>query len=152
VISPRTLNRVRAGVGIARLVYPHLLFPTQVTGRLSNRGREVLRVLGARQVAQALVTGRAPTAAVLWLGAEVDVAHATSMVALAAIDRRYRRPALVDAAVATAFALAGAAAAGRAPSEPAPTSRLTAWRDRCAEQVARRCVPGYRSGPTPPRS
>lgn len=79
----------------------------------------VARLLGGRQVAQALVE-------LAWwpryrrLGAAVDLAHAASGV-LATTDDRWRRPASIDAAVATGFAAgglvrrrAGAPAGGRA--------------------------------------
>jgi len=142
VTALRVLSPLRAGVGATRLAYPHTVIPGVAAGPLSNRGRKVVRVLGARQVAQAVATGRAPTPAVLWLGAEVDVAHAATMIGLAAVERRYRRAALVDAAIATAFALMGAAAARSAPSKPTVMSRLAGWRNRRADQVARHLVPG----------
>lgn len=143
------LSPLRAGVGVARLAYPHTLIPGLATGPLSDRGRQLVRVLGARQLTQALATGRAPTRAVLWLGAEVDVAHAASMIGLAVFERRYRRAALLDAAIATVFALAGAAAARSTQAKPAVTSRLAGWRNRQAEQVARHLVPGYPPGRRP---
>lgn len=67
--------------------------------------RAVLRVLGARQIAQAAVEARWPRPPVLALAAAVDGLHAASGLALAAGDRRWRRPALLDAAVALGFAL-----------------------------------------------
>ena len=145
----RTLSPVRAGVGIARLAFPHTLIPGLAAGPLSNRGRRVVRVLGARQVAQAVITGRAPTRAVLLLGAEVDIAHAASMIGLAVFERRYRRAALGDAAIAAAFAAAGAAAARTRPPQPTGTPGLAGWRDQWAERVARHLVPGYRPVDTP---
>jgi hypothetical protein len=149
VTALRVLSPLRAGIGVARLAYPHTVIPGLAAGSLSSRGRKVVRVLGARQVAQAVVTGRAPTPAVLWLGTEVDVAHAATMIGLAVVERRYRRAALVDGAIAMAFALVGAAAARSAPSKPAVTSRLAGWRNRRAEQAARHLVPGYRPGRLP---
>jgi hypothetical protein len=71
----------------------------------------VLRVLGARHVAQGIATGiaaaRRPAPGALRAGSAVDVAHATSAVLLALVDRRQRRPALLDGGVATALAVAG---------------------------------------------
>ena len=66
-----------------------------------------MRLLGARQVAQAVLTGTRPSHAVLVLGAGVDALHASSMVILALFDRRLRRAALADAFVALGFAWAG---------------------------------------------
>jgi hypothetical protein len=73
----------------------------------------VVRILGARQLIQALVTRLRPTATVLTLGAWVDGTHAASMVALAWGHPRWRRAALTDAVTAAALAAAGAAAAKR---------------------------------------
>jgi hypothetical protein len=77
---------------------------------------------------------------VLLLGAEVDAAHAASMVALALCSRRWRRAAVVDAMIASLFALAGAAAA-RSGDRPAAQNPWCAVRDRWAERVAARLVP-----------
>lgn len=142
----QTLGVVRAGVGVFHLACPGAFAHQLIEGQLSDGARNVVRVLGARQVAQALASGRTPTRAVLYLGAEVDIAHATSMIVLAVIGRRYRRAALSDAAVAAAFAVAGLAAARSAPYRAARMSPLGAWRDRCAERLARVIVPGYPAG------
>ncbi len=82
----------------------------------------MVRVLGARQVLQAVVTGLAPTPSVLWLGAKIDATHAASMVGLAVFNRRYRRAALIDAAIAAAFTLVGSALAHTGPSRPVANS------------------------------
>ncbi len=137
------LSPVRAAVGVARVAFPDTVVPGLADGSLSVPGRRVVRVLGARQIIQALLTGRAATPAVLWLGAEADVAHAASMIGLAIVERRYRRDALGDAAIAVAFAVAGFSAACAAPAKPASASVLGEWRDRWAEQLALRLVPGY---------
>jgi hypothetical protein len=107
------LGVVRAGVGVARLVFPDTVFPGLAPLALSSHGRLVVRALGVRQIAQAIVTNRDPVPAIVRLGAVVDVAHAASMIGLAFIDRRYRRAALADAGVAAVFALAGLVAASR---------------------------------------
>jgi len=41
-----------------------------------------------------------PSVGMWWFAAAVDVAHGSSMVGLAVLSPRYRRPALVSAAVA----------------------------------------------------
>ena len=140
----RVLSPARAAIGAARLVFPVLSLPGINTVGLGAGGRRVVRVLGVRQVAQAALTGRAPTRAVLWLGAEVDAAHAVSMVGLAICSRRYRRAALGDATVAGALAAAGAWAALHSPAEPiAGRTPAGVWRDRMAERLAGLAVPGY---------
>lgn len=65
----------------------------------------VLQVLGVRELAQVAVTSAWPRTAAA--GAWADSAHALSMVGLAAVSARYRRPALTSAAIATACAAAG---------------------------------------------
>ena len=140
----RVLSPARAAIGAARLVFPVLSLPAINAARLGAGGRRVVRVLGVRQVAQAGLTGRTPTRAVLWLGAEVDAAHAASMVGLAVCSRRYRRAALGDAAVAGTLAAAGAWAALHSPAEPiAGRTPAGVWRDEMAERLARLAVPGY---------
>ncbi|WP_319463666.1 hypothetical protein [Micromonospora sp. RTP1Z1] len=69
-------------------------------GRPSGLAVATLRVLGVRHLAQAAVTLRRPTPAVLTAGAAADVLHAASALALAAVDRRQRRIALLDTAIA----------------------------------------------------
>jgi hypothetical protein len=142
-------SAIRAAVGGARIAFPNTVLPGIADRPLDTPARGVIRVLGARQVLQALLTGRSANAAVLWLGVEADLAHATSMIVLAALSRRYRRDALSDAAIALAFAVAGISAARVAPTDPAASSGLEGWRDRSAEKLARHLVPGYDALPVP---
>lgn len=67
--------------------------------------RVVLRVLGARHLVQAGVEARWPRRRVLAFATVVDGLHAATGLALGAADRKWRRPALLDAAVASGFAL-----------------------------------------------
>jgi hypothetical protein len=71
----------------------------------------VVRVLGSRHLLQAAVTARAPSNLVLRAGAQVDLAHAASMLALGAVGRPLRRAPLADGLVAAIFAAMGAASA-----------------------------------------
>ena len=98
-----------AGAGLA-------MWPRAVTAAFGIRDRHappvwLVRVLGARMAMQAGVQLARPTPAVVWSGVTVDAAHALSMVAVAARSRRYRRGALVSAAVAASSSLALALAA-----------------------------------------
>lgn len=136
----RALGPVRVSVGVARLSLPGTEFPGLASVPLPSR---VGQLLGARQIAQAVVMSGNPTPAVLWLGAEVDALHAASMIGLACIDRRYRRAALVDAAIAAVFALLGMTAASLAPPETPAGSPLIRWRNREALRAARLLVPWY---------
>jgi hypothetical protein len=80
----------------------------------SRRLLAVAHVLGARQLMQAAVTAVEPDAACLAVGAEIDLAHAISMLVWGALAGRSRRIALVDATLAGLFAVAGADGARRA--------------------------------------
>lgn len=95
-----------------------LCAPSAVLAVADRRGsdtppvaRTVLRILGFRHLLQAAVERRRPTAAVLAAGAIVDGIHAATAVVFAAADRRWRRAAVLDAAVATGFCLATARSA-----------------------------------------
>jgi hypothetical protein len=74
----------------------------------------VARVLAARQLVQAAVTATEPAPRVAGVSAAVDALHAGTGVALAAVSARWRRVALVDAAVAGALAASGWRTARRA--------------------------------------
>lgn len=143
----RPLIKLRLAVGVQHLLMPELGAKLVLGRRLDRRACLVARVLGARYLAQALVSGAAPTGAVLALGAEVDAAHAASMIMLGLLDRPRRREALASALVAGSFAVAGMRAARDAATVPVDVPGgivgLAAWRDHVADQVARRLVPGY---------
>jgi hypothetical protein len=98
---------MRTGLGAVYLLAPEWV-PSVLSVRVDRRARAVVRILGARYLAQAAMISSAPrTPLAPVIGAAVDVMHALSMVALAAVDRRRRRLALADAGAATAFAAAG---------------------------------------------
>lgn len=137
------LGLIRAGWGVLLLVAPGPV-AGRLTGRpLDRRGRQVARVLGARQLGQAIVSGRHPAYPVLALGVEVDCLHAATMMAWGWFDPARRRHTLADAAVAATFAVSGAVAARSCLQVPPPAGWV-GLRDRGAEVVARRLVPGYR--------
>jgi hypothetical protein len=109
----------RAGYGVALIGVPGLLIG--MTGEKPGpRACAVARVLGARHLIQAGVTavsqlGDPGGSVVLGGGAAMDLLHASSMVALGAMDPHARRAALTDASVETALAVIGVWAAGAAP-------------------------------------
>jgi hypothetical protein len=105
------MSDVRAGLGMAHLLLPGGGARLLVGRPLDGRPRSVVRILGARQLIQAVVTRLRPTATVLTLGAWVDGAHAASMVALAWGRPQWRRAALTEAVTAAGLAVAGSAAA-----------------------------------------
>lgn len=139
------LEVVRGGYGALQLVAPALLADRLFSPPLDARARAVARVLGARQLGQAVASGGSPGYPVLALGVEVDLLHSASMVMLGIVDRRRRKMALCDALIAASFALAGALAArrGTPDQQPASASRLDLLRQRCAARLARVFVPGY---------
>lgn len=109
--AARWFAAVRAAYGLALLCWPGQVTRLAQGAQASGRIQVVARVLGGRHLAQATVTAARPSREVLALGAGTDLAHAASMLALAATGRRGHRAALADAAVAVAFAMAGSALA-----------------------------------------
>lgn len=65
----------------------------------------VIRVLGARTLAQGAVLVARPDRRSSRASAGVDATHALTMFALAAVAPRYRRPALLSAGIALVSAL-----------------------------------------------
>jgi len=138
------LYAVRGGYGALQLTSPTRVSGWLLHRRLDAHGQGVARVLGARQLAQALASGPVPSYPVLAVGVGVDLLHAASMLALAISGRR-RRAALTDALIAGAFAVAGALAARQAAHEPPPQpgNAVQELRQKWAGRVAAACVPGY---------
>ncbi|MGO2542286.1 hypothetical protein ACT3TS_17145 [Specibacter sp. AOP5-B1-6] len=99
----KALEVIRIMVGLCQLVRPQLLYGAATGSQPPPGAVVVLRVLGARHFVQGLLLARAGRT---WhrCGALVDLAHAATMVALACGDRRWRKPAALDAALASAFA------------------------------------------------
>jgi hypothetical protein len=109
------LAGVRAGYGAVQLAVPGYSAEQRLGGPLDPATLRVVRVLGARQLAQAGLALAFPAEPLLGLGAGVDALHALSMVPVAAAAPRWRRPALVSGLMAAAFAAAGVLAARRIP-------------------------------------
>jgi hypothetical protein len=107
------LTLARAANGVALLVAPGRAVRSTVHGRADRPARVVTRILGARHLVQAGLTGLEPGPNALWIGAAVDGIHAATALGLAALDARRRRAALGNAVSALAFAAAGAALARR---------------------------------------
>ena len=102
----------RAGYGAALLCAPGPMIGV-ITGQPpSRRARRVARILGVRHLAQAAVTALNPGSEVVALGVVVDLLHAASMFAFAAVVPDLRRAELADALAATALAVAEPAMSG----------------------------------------
>lgn len=115
------LGVVRGGWGIVALSLPDLVVGRVLHAPLDRRTRTVIRVLGARHCAQAVLSGGTPTPRVLATGAGVDAVHGLTMLVLAVLDPPRRRLALTSAALAAAFAAAGVISASRPPrTRPVP--------------------------------
>ena len=138
--GPAALTAYRAALGAAYLSWA-------ARPASPRPAAPVARVLGARQLAQATLTAGHPSRAVLVLGAEVDVAHAASMLGLGLLSGRWRAAALREALVAGSLAAAGLACARTVPDwavaghGPGLAEALAAWRNRCAGRLARYLAP-----------
>jgi hypothetical protein len=104
------LEVVRGCWGACELVAPGHVVGSLVRRPADVRTRVVARILGARHLAQAVLTlsGDPVTHA---LGGAVDLTHSASMVLLALVDRRRRRAAATSAAIALGFGIAEIAGA-----------------------------------------
>lgn len=107
----RALAGIHCAVAAVLLVQP----PAIVQAIAGDRGvppRWLIRVLGARTLAQGVGEALRPRRDVLVLGVIVDLAHAASMVAAAAVWPHYRRPALISAGTAVTSATLGGVLTG----------------------------------------
>jgi hypothetical protein len=96
----------RVGWGALLLADPRRVLALTQPGRAAPvAATRVLRVLGARHLVQTAVQLAGPAPLVHHLGAAADALHALTGAGLAAVDRRWRRAALIDCLVATGFAL-----------------------------------------------
>ena len=112
-MTSRQLATARTAWGALLVLAPAVPLRALTGGREPAGGPTLLRLLGARHLLQAALTMAAPTRGTLRLGAVADALHAASGLAFAAIDDRERRAALLDAAVAAAWAAASVLAAPR---------------------------------------
>ena len=101
----RGLTAARLGWGAALVLAPGPMVKA-LGGADTRRSRRVARVLGVRHLVQGLWE-RTSAPERLRLGSLVDASHAVSAVTLALYDRRWRRAAVTDAAVAMTFGLGG---------------------------------------------
>jgi hypothetical protein len=103
---PSTLwpEPVRGVIGATELVATDRVARWIGAEPADHRVRWIIRLLGARHVTQAVLTtlGRSRTGH--GIGAAVDVLHGLSMVGLACVAPRLRRPALTSAALSGALA------------------------------------------------
>lgn len=103
----RMVAAARAAVGIALLGDPALGVARSRTASLSREEAVASRLLGARMIAQAILTAALPTPRVVRFGVAIDAAHGLSMAALASASSTHRRLAATNGAIAAAFVAAG---------------------------------------------
>ncbi len=103
----RVIELARAGWGGAMLFAPRIVLARVHHVEVNTNSLLVARVLGARHLTQAALSGVNPSPEVLAMGVWVDVAHASTAVALAVVDRTRARAGLTDTAVAGLWAGAG---------------------------------------------
>jgi hypothetical protein len=121
VTSPGgVISAVRGAVGVCELCWAPQAAQLVRAPDTAGRTLMVIRVLGARQVVQAVATQLRTTPTILLSGAVVDCLHAASLIALSLAKRRWRRAALPEAVLAICGAIASVAAAGALPRRPQP--------------------------------
>lgn len=113
----RRIEAVRAVWGAALMISPRTILEHVHGVRADSRSIAIARILGARHLTQAALSGIRPTPAILALGVWVDTVHAGTALTLAAADHARARAGITDAAVAAGWAAAGFRdmAQGRAP-------------------------------------
>lgn len=136
----RPIEIARAGWGLALLVAPGQVLRNFHGVRVDRTSVVVARVLGARHLTQAVLSGVDPSPEVLAMGVWVDVAHGASALGLAAVDHTRARAGLLDAGLALTWALAGHRAL-RHPDSQSP--RHDRRRDALARGLLRH-LPGGR--------
>jgi hypothetical protein len=99
----QVLAGVRAGLAVLQLAAPAAVGRAVGLDPGDRRALVAVRVLGARELAQS-ATAATGSPVLRTAGVAVDGLHAASMIGLAAASPRYRRPALLAAALATAWA------------------------------------------------
>lgn len=90
------------------LLAPRAVLARARAVRIDRRAVVITRILGARQVVQASLSGIKPTPEILAAGVWVDAVHSLTALALAVADHRRVRVGVVDAVVAALWAALGA--------------------------------------------
>lgn len=128
----RYLEFLRGGWGAALLTAPRAALIRVHAVHVDRKALVVTRILGARQLVQALLSGINPTPEILAAGIWVDAVHSVTAVGLAAADHRRVRVGVVDGLIAALWAALGLhhLHAGKSPP-PAHARR----RDRLARKV-----------------
>jgi hypothetical protein len=135
--TSRKIEVLRGAWGLVLLLDPRRVMHT-LGVRIDTKSMVIGRILGARHLTQAVLSGVQPSPEVLAMGAWVDVVHALTAVGLSGADPARRRAGLLDATVAAAWSAAGYRDLNGAPPAPAGRQQL---RDHLARSVLA-VVPG----------
>jgi hypothetical protein len=100
------LTALRSALAVTYLTAPRWIPGFVIGVRLDRRTCAVVRILGLRQLIEAVVVAVIPSPLTLKVSSAVDGLHAGSMLALAAADDRRRKIALADAALASSLSAA----------------------------------------------
>lgn len=103
----RAIELIRAGWGGVLLTAPAEVLSHIHGVRVDRKAIVVTRILGARHLAQAALSGVNPGPEVLAAGVWVDTVHSATALGLAVVDRRRARGGVADAAVAASWAALG---------------------------------------------
>lgn len=135
----RLIEVVRGSWGLVLLVTPERVLRHVHVLTDDSRAVDVTRILGARHLVQAALSGVDPSPEVLAAGVWVDRVHALTALALCLIDPPRRRGAVVDAGVAATWAALGPhdLSTGRTPPRD---------HDRRRDQLARFLLPHLPGG------
>ena len=100
----RSIEILRAAWGAALLCAPRPVLEQVNHASVDATSLAVARILGARHLAQAVLSGLSPTPEVLAMGVWVDAVHAGTAAALVVVDPARSRAGIADAAVAATWA------------------------------------------------
>jgi hypothetical protein len=143
-MTVRKIEILRAVWGAALLIAPERVLTDIHHIAVDTTSLVTARILGARHVTQAVLSGISPSPEVLAMGVWVDFAHAGTALGLAVADRSRARAGLSDAAIAATFAALGyhdLSASPVTPRVPPP------GHDRRRDALARRVMRYLPGGP-----
>ena len=103
----RVIEVLRGAWGAALLVAPDRILSIVHGLQVDTQSRVVVRILGARHLTQAALSGFRPSPEVLAMGVWVDTVHALTALGFALVDRARARAGLTDTAIAGLWATAG---------------------------------------------
>ncbi len=103
-MNVRRIELMRAAWGVVLLAAPSAVLHLVRAARVDRKAVVIARILGARQLFQALMSGIGPSPEMLAAGVWVDTVHSITAFGLAVIDRRRVRVGVADGIVAALWA------------------------------------------------